>query len=217
MNSLFYIFLFLNFVPFIFCDGDLSKAVACMNLITIKMEDKVSDQYSYSQILLSCFIKITDLEAKEMIISSQNENNPIEEKDFDIKKLTDTSILDELKNEELDEYKYRLENAIKELRKHHEKREKRKKNTRDSRADDDIDDEDYKRAHPSRGNSFGAFMRKTRKLLKTINSSSNFVIAGIVLYFVYILFGKWCKSKKSKTKDDDKGKNKGKKKNKKSE
>ena len=124
----------------------------------------------------------------------------------DIERLTDISKLNEIPQKKLKEYSLKLENAICSIRKLVESKKEGRK------YDQANDNEEYKKAHPSRGNEFGSFMKKMTGIIKTINNKGNIVI---IAYFGLILFKKFYGNNKSKSKNKDKNKNK--KRNKKNE
>ena len=156
--------------------------------------------------LLKCFITITEEQGKEILVSIEQDMKAIEPEE--IEKLTDINSLKEIPQDELKNYSLKLEKAIKDLKKMQEKHlSKSKDKTQDY---DYEDDEEFKKTHPSRGNSLGSVMKKLKGLFKTINNMGNIVIAIIFLYFGSIMLRKCCDNKKSKVKNKDKDKNKSK-------
>jgi len=210
MNSLISIIIILNICSFIIgsvSNEDLTRAVACMHILDYKYQGRIPDQQTYSSMLLKCFITITELEAKEIIININR--GVMEVTDKDGQRLTDPRTLREYKREELSNYSKTLDVTLKEFRKLKGQAEKMGLNTRDSRSDDmDYMDE----SRPSRGNSLGYFMRKITKYLKTINMAGRVILIGLVLYFVLIILAKIFKPDKIKKKEKNKNKNKNKKK-----
>ena len=208
--TLFQLIFFLYFLAILSCQSnkdDLSKVISCSNIIGQKIKDKTPEIKAYSSMMLKCFITITDDEAKEVLVGIERGMKSIEKED--IERLTDISKLNDIPQNELKEYSLKLENAIRSIRKLEENRKSGKK------YDDDYNEnEEYKKAHPSRGNEFGSFMKKMTGVLKTINNMGNVVIIVIFVYFGLILFKKFCGNNKNKPKDKIKN---NKKKNKKNE
>ena len=204
---LFYLF------SYSFCQAsneDITKLMSCMNIISIKNKGQPQDVQKY---LLKCFITITDEEAKEVIVSVEQGIDPLEQEEID--KLTDISTLSGIPQNDLEEHLSKLRNTINAFKKLQDKFKSEKNG---DTKDYNQDDEEYRKAHPSRGNALGAFMKKLTGLLKTINSMGNFVIAIIFIYFGYILLGNCRRNQKKKKKNkeknmDNKDKNKKKKKN----
>ena len=215
-NSLIQLIFLVYCLSIISCQSnkdDLSKVISCSNIIGQKIKDQTPEIKTYSSMMLKCFITITEDEAKEVLVGIERGMKSMEKED--IERLTDISKLNDIPQNELKEYSLKLEDAIRSIRKLEESRKSGKK------YDDDYNDnEEYKKAHPSRGNEFGSFMKKMTGTLKTINNMGNIVIIVIFVYFGLILFKKFCGDNKSNHKDKDKGKDKNKnnkKKNKKNE
>ena len=210
-NLLFQLFFLVYLIAIISCQSnkeDLSKVISCSNIIGQRLKDQTPEIKAYSSMMLKCFITITEDEAKEVLVGIERGMNTIEKEDID--RLTDISKLNDIPQNELKEYSLKLENTIHSIKKLEEDRKSGKKND-----NNDNDNEEYKKAHPSRGNEFGAFMKKMTGILKTINNLGNVVIIAIFVYFGLILFKKFCGNNKSSHKNKDKSKNK--KKNKKNE
>ena len=183
--------------------------MSCMFLLQNKYQSP--QMKNYSSMLLKCFITINEDEAKEVLLRLEKGMGSIESEE--IEKLTDFSTLNNISKVELKEYSDKLNNAIIGFKKMQDKYYSNKKD-KDKR--DHTEDEDYKRAHPSRGNAFGAFMKKMTGLLKFINNMGSVVIVIIFLYFGLIMFRKCQGNSKNKNRSQEKNKNQNKdKKNKK--
>ena len=206
LNPLFLSIICTNFFLLSCNNEDISKIVSCMHVISQKNKNQTPDQNTYSTMLLKCFITITEEQGKEILVSIEQDMKVIEPEE--IEKLTDINSLKEIPPDELKKYSLKLEKAIKDLKKMQEKHlSKSKDKTQDY---DYEDDEEFKKTHPSRGNSLGSVMKKLKGLLKAINNMGNIVIAIIFLYFGSIMLRKCCDNKKSKVKNKDKDKNKSK-------
>ena len=201
--SIFFSILILNFFKSIFCKSsseDISKAMSCMTLLVQKLKGDQLDPKIYSSKLLKCFITITEDEAKEILVAIEQGMKSIEPEE--IERLTDASTLKDIPKDELSNNSLRLEEAIKEFRKLQE----RYASQSSGKTTTDEDDEDFRKAHPSRGNSLGSFMKKLTSLLKIANNMGSIIIIIIFLYFFSILFKNCCKNNKSKSKDKPKEK-----------
>ena len=214
-NPIFISLIILNIFSSIYSkpnNDDITKAISCMSMLMQRLGGNNLDNKEYSSKLLKCFITITLEEAKEFVVALEQGMKTIENKDFE--RLTDTSTLSSLTQDELSKYSLHLENTIKEFKKLQDSYAKKSEGKSTSGPDEE--DEEYRRNHPSRGNSLGSFMKKLTGALKLVNNMGNVVIFIIFAYFLYILFGKYCKSdKKNKEKPKPKEKEKKNKKSKK--
>ena len=218
LNSLLLIFLLLYIFQLIIVkanNDDVTKLVSCMSIISQKYKGQTPESKTYSSMLLKCFITISEETKKEILVGMQQGMDDIEPEE--IEKLTDVTTLNEIPQEQLKENSIQLENAIAELKKIQENY----RNGKQTKAKDTNyeEDEEFRKTHPSRGNSLGAFMRKMTGTLKAINNMGNYVIGIIVIYFIYIMLGKCLEKKKvGKYKEKEKdNKNKDKKNKKKNE
>ena len=72
--NLLFLILSLNFFILIICqDEDIVKSVACMSLLNEKYKDKEKqiNQKTYGSEILNCYITITEVEAKEIVMGLQ--------------------------------------------------------------------------------------------------------------------------------------------------
>ena len=189
---------------------DITKAMSCMSLLIQKFKGQSPDPKKYSSMLLKCFVTISEEESKEILVGIEQGVKTLEPEE--IEKLTDFSTLSNFSKTELDEYSYKLQNAIDTIKKMQDNYHSGKKD-----SDYDTNDEEFKKAHASRGNSLGSFMKKMTGLLKAINNMGSVVLILIFLYFGLIMFKKFCGNKKNDYKDKNKNKVKEKKNKKKTE
>ena len=197
---LFFLFVFHNFIFHILCqttDEDITKAMSCMFLLQNKYQ--TPEIKNYSSMLLKCFITINEDEAKEVLLRLEKGMESIENEE--IGRLIDFSTLNNISKVELKEYSDKLNNALKGFKK---MQEKYYSNNKDKTKSDNTDDENYKRAHPSRGNAFGAFMKKMTGILKFINNMGSVIIVIIFLYFGLIMLRKCNNNSKNKNKKQEK-------------
>ena len=186
-----FLLIFLQTFIYIFSNAsneDMTKAMSCMSLLIQIFKGKSPDQKKYSSMLLKCFITITEEESKEIFVGLEQGKQALEPEE--IERLTNFSTLSNFSKNELDEYSYKLQNAINTFKKMQD-------NYQSGKKDNDYDnDEEFKKTHPSRGNSLGSFMKKMTGLLKTINNMGSVVLILIFLYFGFIMFKKFCGKKK---------------------
>ena len=169
-------------------DLDLNKAVSCLHVLSKKFDYEI-DQKLYSSTILSCFISISEVDAKEILVASQQGMKFLSPEEID--KLCDTNNLKNIDPKTLSIESRKLQNALNEfdkIREHQHKKEKYAPSYYDN------ENEEYKKAHPSRGNKLGKFMKKMTNLLKLFNDFGKIFIAIMVIYLVYF-FWKNCNDK----------------------
>ena len=122
-----------SFVQFILSevseeDIDLSKAVACVPIVdkkTLTQKNK-EDKSEYVKMLMKCFVTISDVEAKQILLTLQ-EGKDINLSEKQINSFTDFSKLEHFTQEELDKISERLTNAIDKFKKNKDQAEKKNK------------------------------------------------------------------------------------------
>ena len=184
---------------------DITKAMSCMNLVAQKIKaDQSIDQKLYYSMILKCYITITEEIAKEILVGLEQGIPSLEKEEID--NLTDVNYLKNFSKEDLEKYSKQLEETFKDFK---ELQDKYKKN-KDKTSDDYNDDEEYRKSHPSRGNTLGVIMRGMTGLLKLVNNMGSIIIIIIFFYFGSIMLGKCKKKEQNKEQNKDKNKNKNK-------
>ena len=171
-------------------DTDLNKAVSCLHVLSKKFDYEI-DRKVYSSTMLACFTSITELDAKEILVAVQQEMKFLSQEEID--KLCDVNNLKKLDKQTIYIESKKLQNALKEF---DNMREKQRKNEKYAPNDIDNENEEYKKAHPSRGNKLGRFMKGMTNLLKLFNNFGKIIIVIIALYLIYFFWNN-CKNKNS--------------------
>ena len=96
--------------------------------------------------MLACFTSLTELDAKEILVAVQQEMKFLSPEEID--KLCDVNNLKNIDKETLTIESRKLQNALREFDKMRDSQRKNEKYT--PRDDYDNENEDYKKAHPSR-------------------------------------------------------------------
>ena len=94
-------------------DETYIKALSCVNVITENYRQRgesPEEPNLFSPEMLSCFIRISPVQAREILSNMEQEDTFLDSKD--INELTNTNILRDFTQEELDIKKKELENAI---------------------------------------------------------------------------------------------------------
>ena len=163
-------------------DIDLNKAVSCLHVLSKKFDYEI-DRNVYSSTMLACFTSITELDAKEILVAVQQEMKFLSPEEID--NLCDVNNLKKIDQKTLSIESKKLQNALREF---DNLRENQRKNDKKTPKDDyDNDNESYKKAHPSRGNKLGKFMKGMTNLLKLFNNFGKIIIGIICLYFLFFL------------------------------
>ena len=169
-------------------DSDLNKAVSCLHVLSKKFDYEI-DQKVYSSTMLACFTSISDIDAKEILVASQQGMKFLSPEEID--KLCDTNNLKNIDPKILSIESRKLQNALSEFDKI---RDYQRKKDKYAPSYYDNENEEYKKAHPSTGNKLGKFMKKMTNLLKLFNNFGKIIIAIITIYLIYF-FWKNCNDK----------------------
>ena len=164
-------------------ESDLNKAVSCLHVLSKKFDYEIEPNV-YSSTMLACFTQITELDAKEILVAVQQEMKILSPEEID--NLCDVNKLKNMDQNLLKIESNKLKKALTEfdkMREHHSKK--------DNKAPkDEIDNEndEYKKAHPSRGNTLGKFMKKMTNTLDLFNNFGKIIIGIRILYFLFFLW-----------------------------
>ena len=189
-NLLFLLILLINLMTLTICDidnEDITKAISCMSILSQKYEEK-TDSKTYFSLMLKCFITITDVEAKEILVGIEQGIKSME--DEDIQKLIDIESLKNISQTEIQKQSLRLKKAIKSF-------QNMQKNYSSNKKDKNYEDDDeYKKTLPSKGNFLGVIMKGMTGILKAANNIGTIILIIIFISFLQILYGKYCPTKK---------------------
>ena len=114
----FFVIILLNLCLLIQCQLDdirAIKAFSCVNIVNSKYKKGENEPNIYSPIVLTCFIKITEEQAKR-VISGIEEGLPALEPE-EIEELTNFNSLADIPEKEIKQKSELLENTIKEFQK----------------------------------------------------------------------------------------------------
>ena len=182
------IFLFLNIIKIIssqrdssVSDIDLNKAVSCLHVLSKKFNYEI-DQKVYSSTMLACFTTITEDDAKEILVTVQQDMIFLSPEEID--NLCNVNNLKKVDQKKLAIESRKLQNALREFDR---MREKKDENYGQKYDDHYNENEEYKKAHPSQGNKLGKFMKGITNVLKFVNNSGKVIIVIICLYFLYFI------------------------------
>ena len=156
-------------------DSDLNKAVSCLHVLSKKFDYEI-DQKVYSSTMLACFTSISDIDAKEILVASQQGMKFLSPEEID--KLCDTNNLKNIDPKILSIESRKLQNALSEFDKI---RDYQRKKDKYAPSYYDNENEEYKKAHPSTGNKLGKFMKKMTNILKLFNNFGKIIIAIITM------------------------------------
>ena len=162
-------------------DSDLNKAVSCLHVLSKKFDYEI-DQKVYSSTMLACFTSISDIDAKEILVASQQGMKFLSPEEID--KLCDTNNLKNIDPKILSIESRKLQNALSEFDKI---RDYQRKKDKYAPSYYDNENEEYKKAHPSTGNKLGKFMKKMTNILKLFNNFGKIIIGIITIYLIYLV------------------------------
>lgn len=181
----------LNLISIILCqleNKSMSKALACISIITEKFKGQEPDQSLYSTMMLKCFITLSESQAKKLLVGLETGTNILNKKEID--RLTDISTLKDLSQSELEKKSYELEKALKNFKKLQEQISGEVSEDFDpSDYDDDYDDDDNTET-PSNINFFGLIPKGIYAVFKIFNNYLFLFIVFVIVYFSLLMIRK---------------------------
>jgi hypothetical protein len=169
----------LNIIPLIFCQFDsegMSKALACMSVISQKLNSNQPE--IYSSMMLKCYITITESMSKKILVGLETGTNSLSNKEID--KLTDYMSLSSLSEKELKRKSQELENILKNFK---QLQEEFKGQLPDMGDDGDFYDEDGSIDTPSNVNYFSLI---PKGIFGAFNIFNNYISLFIFLLIIYL-------------------------------
>ena len=188
---LIYIF---NLIIIIFCQPDndsMTKALACMSVISQKYKGQDPDPSIYSTIMLKCFITLSDSKAKKILVGIESGQNVLSKKEID--KLTDYESLKDMSNNEIKRKSYELEKALKDFKRLQEEITGETGDIDPADYDDeydDYDDDNFNRETPSNVHFFGLIPKGLIGIFNVFNSYLSLFFVFVVVYFGLLLLRK---------------------------
>ena len=187
-----FVILLINFISLIisqFENDSMSKAIACMSVISQKYKGKEPDPSIYSTMMLKCFITIKDSQSKKLLLGIETGSGSLSKSEID--KLTDYESLKDMNPNELRKKSQELEKAIKGFKK---LQDEFTGGMRDSDSgdyeDDDYDDEGFSGESPSRINFFSLIPKGIFGFFNVFNNYLSLFLVFIILYFGLLMLRK---------------------------
>ena len=183
-----YILNLLLFVQTQFEDESALKALSCVSIVTQKYKVGEEEPTSYSPIVLSCYIKITEEQARKVLAGIEEGIDALEP--YEIDELTDVDSLRDIPQDEIKQKSEELENTIKEFQKLDEdfsKMHGKEMGDYDDDEDDEYDDDDYED-----DDEFDTKNKVSKKgIFKLIKKgiSNLFKVFGSIWYVIFFLIG----------------------------
>ena len=199
----------LNLISIIICqldDTSMTKALACMSVISQKFKGQDPEPSTYSTMMLKCFITLSDSQAKKILVGLESGQNILSKKEVD--RLTDYDSLRDMSQNELKKKSYQLEKALKNFKKLQEEITGESTGDTDPSDYDDYDDDDnFNQETPSNINFFSLIPRGISGIFNVFNNYLSLFIVFVVVYFGLLMLRKINDSEK-KMKNKKKLKNK---------
>ena len=189
-NFSLFVILLINFISLIisqFENDSMSKAIACISVISQKYKGKEPDPSIYSTMMLKCFITIKDSQSKKILLGIETGSGSLSKSEID--KLTDYESLKDMNPNELRKKSQELEKAIKGFKK---LQDQFAGETGDSDIGDydDYDDEDFNRESPSRINFFSLIPKGLFGIFNIFNNYLSLFLVFVILYFGLLMLRK---------------------------
>ena len=194
----------LNLISIIICqldDASMTKAIACMSVISQKFKGQDPEPSIYSTMMLKCFITLSDSQAKKILVGLESGQNVLSKKEVD--KLTDYDSLRDMSQNELKKKSYQLEKALKNFKKLQEEITGESSGDVDPSDYDDYDDDDdnFNRETPSNINFFSLIPRGISGIFNVFNNYLSLFVVFVVVYFGLLMLRKINDSEKKMKKN----------------
>ena len=181
-NFSLFVILLINFISLIisqFENDSMSKAIACMSVISQKYKGSEPDPSIYSTMMLKCFITIKDSQSKKILLGIETGSGSLSKSEID--KLTDYESLKDMNPNELRKKSQKLQDEF-------------TGGMRDSDSgdyeDDDYDDEGFSGESPSRINFFSLIPKGIFGFFNVFNNYLSLFLVFIILYFGLLMLRK---------------------------
>lgn len=184
--TLLFIFI-LNILSLIFCQFDseaMSKALACMTVISQKLNSNQPE--IYSSMMLKCYITITESMSKKILVGLETGTNSLSNKEID--KLTDYMSLSSLSEKELKRKSQELEKILKNFKKLQEDFNGQMPEIGDD--DGDYFDEDGPTETPSNVNYFSLIPKGIFGVFNIFNNYLSLFIFLLIIYLTLLMIRK---------------------------
>lgn len=184
--TLLFIFI-LNILSLIFCQFDseaMSKALACMTVISQKLNSNQPE--IYSSMMLKCYITITESMSKKILVGLETGTNSLSNKEID--KLTDYMSLSSLSEKELKRKSQELEKILKNFKKLQEDFNGQMPEMGDD--DGDYFDEDSPTETPSNVNYFSLIPKGIFGVFNIFNNYLSLFIFLLIIYLTLLMIRK---------------------------
>ena len=184
--TLLFIFI-LNILSLIFCQFDseaMSKALACMTVISQKLNSNQPE--IYSSMMLKCYITITESMSKKILVGLETGTNSLSNKEID--KLTDYMSLSSLSEKELKRKSQELEKILKNFKKLQEDFNGQMPEIGDD--DGDYFDEDGPTETPPNVNYFSLIPKGIFGVFNIFNNYLSLFIFLLIIYLTLLMIRK---------------------------
>ena len=186
-----FVILLINFISLIisqFENDSMSKAIACMSVISQKYKGSEPDPSIYSTMMLKCFITIKDSQSKKILLGIETGSGSLSKSEID--KLTDYESLKDMNPNELRKKSQELEKAIKGFKKLQDEFAGGMGDSESGDYDEDYDDEGFSSETPSRINFFSLIPKGIFGFFNVFNNYLSLFLVFIILYFGLLMLRK---------------------------
>ena len=184
----------LNLITIILCqfdDESMSKAIACMSVISLHFKGEDPDPSIYSTMMLKCFMTLSSSQSKSILLGLETGQNVLSKKE--IEKLTDYESLKDMPHNELKKKSYELERALKNIKKMQEDITGERGGDIDPSEydyDDDYDDDNFNQETPSNINFFSLIPKGIYGIFNVFNSYLSLFFVFAIVYFGLLMIRK---------------------------
>lgn len=187
------IYILILLLSIIICQFDnesMTKALACMSVISQKFKGSEPEPSIYSTMMLKCFITISESHARKILVGLESGQNILSKRD--IEKLTDYESLRDMSQIELQKRSNELERALKKFRKIQEQFSNGEGlgDIDPSEYDDEYDDDNFDTETPSSINFFSLIPKGIAGIFNILNSYISLFLVFVIVYFGLLMIRK---------------------------
>ena len=167
----------------------MTKALACMSVLSQKFKNVDPEPSLYSTMMLKCYMTISESQARKILVGLENGQNVLSKRE--VEKLTDHESLRDISQSEVRKKSIELEKALKSFKKMQEEITGDGGGDMDSDDYDDVyDDEGFSQERPANINFFSLIPKGLSGFFNVFNSYISLFLVFAIVYFGLLMLRK---------------------------